>query len=642
MRKIKGSKLPKKSRVQPVFLIAGILVLLFLIFQYRNIHAAEKTIKVGVYQNTPKVFINEYGKPDGFFINLLDEIAKREKWIIIYQPCEWLTCLEELTEGKIDLMPDVAYTSDREKVFSFHHIPAAESWSRVYTHRDVTLSRIDQLDGLVVAVLSGSIQQVALEKTAQEHAIDITIITAPSPRDVFQLVAEHTADAAVINHFFGDYSFEEYSLSKTPIILDAISLYFATPKGKNIEILSTIDKYLDVWRNSPNSIYYQLLDRWLEKSPDYSWRRFLIWGGIVALVVIITILAWNASLRKQVFERTKHLQAINDKVKDMEEGYRLLSTLTSDYMFSSKVDSEGKLSLDWVAGAFETITGYTKEEYIANGGWRATLYPEDREKDDLDIENLRSNKIVFTEIRTIAKGGQTKWVRVFAHPIWDKSRNELTGIYGAVQDITERKLAEEHLNTAHLELEEAYEETLKGWVHALDLREHETADHSRRVVDLTMRMLELYEFSIEERMTIYRGALIHDIGKIAVPDSILLKPGPLTADEWKVMHRHPENARQMIEKIPYLIPSMDIPYSHHERWDGSGYPRGLSGEAIPLPARIFAVVDVYDALLSDRPYRPAWNEIEVINYLCAQKGILFDPDIVDNFLQIIKQPCSDN
>ncbi len=635
MGKIKGTILPNKNRFQPVLLIAGILLLLMLVCHFDNIHAAEKIIKVGVYQNTPKVFINEQGKPDGFFINLLDEIAKRENWIISYQPCEWEICLQELAEGKIDLMPDVAYSSDRDKVFSFHHIPAAESWSRVYSDSNLALSRIDQLDGLVISVLSGSIQQTALEKTAADYAINITIISAPSPREVFQLVANHSADAAVINHFFGDYSYEEFSLIKTPIILDAISLYYATPKEKNTELLTAIDKYLDEWRNDPDSIYYQLLNRWLEKSPDLTWRKYIIWGVVGVLAIIAGFIVWNTSLRKQIFERTKHLNIVNAKIKEIEEGYRLLSTLTSDYMFSSKVDSNGNLSLDWVAGAFESITGYTKDEYIANGGWRATLFPEDREKDEQDILSLRSNKAVITEIRTITKSGKTNWVRVFAHPIWDYEKNILTGIYGAVQDITERKLAEEHLNIAHLELEEAYAETLLGWVHALDLREHETADHSRRVVDLTMRMLELYQFSVDERMAIYRGALLHDIGKIAVPDSILLKPGPLTEDEWDVMRQHPENARKMIEKIPYLIPSLDIPYSHHERWDGSGYPRGLSGKDIPLPARIFAVVDVYDALLSDRPYRNAWKEVDVIQYIENQKAILFDPEIVDRFLNMV-------
>ncbi len=122
---------------------------------------------------------------------------------------------------------------------------------------------------------------------------------------------------------------------------------------------------------------------------------------------------------------------------------------------------------------------------------------------------------------------------------------------------------------------------------------------------------------------------------MGVPDNILLKPGPLTDDEWAIMRNHPDYARELIEKIPYLVPCLDIPYCHHERWDGSGYPRHLSGDGIPLPARIFSVIDVYDALLSDRPYRPAWREEDVIQYLKDQKGYQFDAMIVDRFLAMI-------
>jgi HD-GYP domain-containing protein (c-di-GMP phosphodiesterase class II) len=186
-------------------------------------------------------------------------------------------------------------------------------------------------------------------------------------------------------------------------------------------------------------------------------------------------------------------------------------------------------------------------------------------------------------------------------------------------------------------LVDAYEATLQGWVHALELREHETADHSRRVVELTRRMALEFGFSGESLALIQRGALLHDIGKIGVPDSILLKPGPLTPEEWTIMRYHPRFAYDLLAQIPYLQRSVDIPYCHHERWDGSGYPRGIAKEKIPLSARIFAVVDVFDALLSDRPYRPAWSLPDVIRYLIDQKGKQFDPLIVDCFLAMIEK-----
>ncbi len=135
---------------------------------------------------------------------------------------------------------------------------------------------------------------------------------------------------------------------------------------------------------------------------------------------------------------------------------------------------------------------------------------------------------------------------------------------------------------------------------------------------------------------IYRGALLHDIGKISIPDSVLLKKGPLTEDEWKIIRTHPSTAYEALSKVEYLRPSLDIPYCHHERWNGSGYPRGLKGEEIPLAARIFAVVDVYDALISDRPYRKAWSKEETIKYLLKNSGTLFDKRVVKGFLEILR------
>jgi len=182
---------------------------------------------------------------------------------------------------------------------------------------------------------------------------------------------------------------------------------------------------------------------------------------------------------------------------------------------------------------------------------------------------------------------------------------------------------------------ETYDITLESWSHALELREHETGGHSQRLVNLTLKLAQLMGIKEEEMANIRRGALLHDIGKMAVPDSILLKPGPLTPEEWTVMRRHPDYSYQLLQPIKFLEPAMDIPYCHHERWDGNGYPRGVKGEDIPLAARIFAVVDVWDALRSDRPYRPAWEEEKVREYIHSLAGSYFDPNVVEVFLKMM-------
>lgn len=190
------------------------------------------------------------------------------------------------------------------------------------------------------------------------------------------------------------------------------------------------------------------------------------------------------------------------------------------------------------------------------------------------------------------------------------------------------------LQRSNRELAQAYDTTLEGWSRALDLRDQETEGHSHRVTELTLRLAVALGLEDGQLVHMRRGALLHDIGKMGVPDSILMKPAPLTSQEWEIMRKHPVYAYELLAPISFLQPAIDIPYCHHEKWDGSGYPRGIRGEDIPLAARIFAVVDVWDALRSDRPYRNGWPEERVREYLKAERGTHFDPSIADVFLEM--------
>jgi putative two-component system response regulator len=183
-------------------------------------------------------------------------------------------------------------------------------------------------------------------------------------------------------------------------------------------------------------------------------------------------------------------------------------------------------------------------------------------------------------------------------------------------------------------IEGAYEGAIEGWARVLELRDQDTLGHSRRVADLATEVARRLDLPEDEVEGIRRGALLHDIGKVAVPDAILRKEGPLDAKERKTMEQHTEFARELLEPIDFLRTAIDVPYAHHERWDGSGYPRGLAGDDIPLAARIFAVVDVFDALTRDRPYRSAWSRKEALAYIERASGRLFDPQVVAAFADL--------
>jgi putative two-component system response regulator len=196
-----------------------------------------------------------------------------------------------------------------------------------------------------------------------------------------------------------------------------------------------------------------------------------------------------------------------------------------------------------------------------------------------------------------------------------------------------RRSVEQALRTAH-EVAYAYDSTLEGWARALDLRDKETEGHSRRVTELSVRLAQALGFSEEAITHVRRGALLHDVGKLGIPDRILLKPGKLTDEEWAIMKLHPTYAFEWLAPIEYLRPALDIPHYHHERWDGTGYPDGLCGEQIPLAARIFAVVDVWDAMTNDRPYRAGLPLDEVREHIRSQAGRHFDPRVVEVFLTL--------
>lgn len=254
---------------------------------------------------------------------------------------------------------------------------------------------------------------------------------------------------------------------------------------------------------------------------------------------------------------------------------------------------------------------------------------------DLLVQGFR----FYAGVPLVAKGDVHGLLEVFRKETgrpdagWVSFLQTLAG--QAAMAIENARLVSE-LKRTNAELTQAYEVFIEGLVNALDLRDKETEGHTMRVAKMTVKLALALGFSPDEVADLRRGALLHDIGKMGIPDSILLKPGPLTEEEWAVMRMHPVYGYQLLKPIPYLKEAAVIPYLHHERWDGSGYPLGLKGEEIPFPARIFAVVDVWDALLSDRPYRKGWPRSKALAYMRSMAGVQFDPLVVQGFLDLLE------
>jgi PAS domain S-box-containing protein len=317
---------------------------------------------------------------------------------------------------------------------------------------------------------------------------------------------------------------------------------------------------------------------------------------------------------------------------ESEAQFRLLAENASDMI--SRLSTDGHML--YVSPACETILGYMPEELTGKSSYDL-IHTEDQPlvKNIFNGRSIESTQTVA--FRALHKMGHYVWLESTARAILDRKTGSVLEVQTASRDISERKKAEKELQDAHYNLQEAYERTIEGWVRALDLRDRETEGHTQRVSELTLKVARIIGFSEDELVHIRRGALLHDMGKMAIPDEILQKPGPLNEAEWEKMRHHPIYAYEMLSPISYLHPALEIPFFHHERWDGSGYPRGLKGEKIPLPARLFAIIDVWDALCSDRPYRKKLPRNEVIAYLRENAGVLFDPNLTHVFLSFIEE-----
>jgi PAS domain S-box-containing protein len=331
----------------------------------------------------------------------------------------------------------------------------------------------------------------------------------------------------------------------------------------------------------------------------------------------------------QQWQILKDQEQMQITLAEREAQFRLLAENSSDMI--SRHDSDGVFQYASPASIF--LLGYKPDELIGKP-LVTFVHPDDRAGFMELLASPEMSDTVTIPYRARRKNGEFIWLETTARLFFDE-KNQKREFQASSRDITERKESQEALERAHTDLQDAYDKTIEGWVHALDLRDRETEGHTKRVSQMTVDLARRLGCNEEEIVHIRRGALLHDMGKMGIPDEILQKPGPLTEEEWTIMRRHPQYAYQMLSPIHYLKQAIIIPYYHHERWDGSGYPHKLKGRDIPLHARLFAVVDVWDALSSDRPYRKRLPPRDVVEYIQKHAGRLFDPEIVETFLPLI-------
>jgi diguanylate cyclase (GGDEF)-like protein/PAS domain S-box-containing protein len=300
--------------------------------------APPRTVRVGVYENAPKLLMGQDGQPSGILGDVLMAVAARERWQVSSVPCEWQACLDKLTRGEIDLLPDVAYTELRAQGFDFHKIPALLSWSQLYKRNDVAIQAITDLGGMRIAVVVGSTQAQYLQNLLNSFAVSATLVHVDSFEQGFEQVRQRNADAVAANRFFGDLQASRFQLEPTAIVFQPVQLFYATARGTNRDLLAGVDRHLALWQSQTDSPYGQAFKRWMQAAPEFEIPDYLWWTLAGLLAALLLALALNAWLRRQVVQQTAHVRAGEERLNtilDSVDGYIYIKDRELRYQYAN-------------------------------------------------------------------------------------------------------------------------------------------------------------------------------------------------------------------------------------------------------------------------------------------------------------------
>ena len=620
-----------------------------------------ENVSNGIYRTTP----------DGRFIMANPAICQ----MLGYTSCE------ELTQGSLEqdgIKPEYSRSQIHELVEQQGHVDGLETFwkkkdgSTIYVRESIRAFR--DRDGRIL-YYEGTAEDVSQRRQAEEElgrTLSLQRATLESTADGI-LVIDLAGKVSSYNRRFGEMwnipadildtkddkqllNFVLDQLAEPDIFIRGVNDLYGRPEAESFDVLEFKGGRIFERFSLPQRLGEKIVGR------VWSFRDVTV----------------SRDAENRLAQRTEELSRRNEELTRLNERaersmQRLVSMRTIDMAISGSFDVNIVLgivldqitsqlgihatdillfnpngqSFKFAGGRGFRTQGLERSQYKfgTDLAWRLV-----RERREVEIHDLKAQPetlqrkpdlagegfVSYTGVPLISKGQIQGVLEVFQRETlnWDQEGHAyLDSLAGQAAIAIDNAQLFDHLQSSNTELVMAYDSTLAGWASALELRDKETEGHTRRVASLTTQLAQAMGLDQEEQVQIYRGALLHDIGKMGVPDSIVLKPGPLTEAEWVIMRRHPQYAFDMLAPIAYLRPALNIPLCHHEKWDGTGYPRGLKGENIPLAARIFAVMDVWDALTSERPYRKAWSEQEAIEYIRQQSGIHFDPAVVKIVLE---------
>ncbi|MFO7602220.1 MAG: transporter substrate-binding domain-containing protein, partial [Gammaproteobacteria bacterium] len=385
-----------------VLTVIGLLAALTAFYSLPR-HTEVMPLRIGVYDNSPKVYRDEQQRPAGMFIDLLQAMARVEGWQLQFVDCHWHDCLERLETGKIDLMPDVALTQERDRRFDFHTIPVTHSWSGIWGRPDLVLLGLEDLGDLRIAVLQGSVQEKALDNMMRGYDLSYTPVLTESLARGFEAVLEGKAEAVVANSHFANRHNIHYELRETPIVFNPASLYYATGKGRHADVLLRIDINLARWRQDAESVYYQVLKQAMVPPQKPAIPTLLWWVLGLSAAALIISLSISGLLRWQVARRTEQLTRINTRLDHLLQASPVI-------LYQLSVNDNG-FEACWISENINRLFGYKAEQIFDVDWWLKTVHPDDREDARAGIAMVKEQQHITQEYRIFDAHGQVRYIR---------------------------------------------------------------------------------------------------------------------------------------------------------------------------------------------------------------------------------------
>ncbi len=603
-----------------------IVIMLLLASRY-SFAAEQRIVLVGVFSNFPVIFQDRDGVVKGIYADLLSEVGEKENIHFEYILDSWDGCLENIRSGRIDLLPGVGFLQERTVYSDYGKSSLITVWGELYTSKLSEIDGILDIEGKKIGVLKNDIVAINFQELVSKFDITCQFVELKTYDDIFKAVSGKKIDAGVVESTYGTAKQFEYKVRSTGVVCSPLNYYFITTKGHNADLLPLLDSYLDKWKYHEDSVLNRSKQKWLGdlNHAEESIPSWIINVLIISGIIIVVALTFILLLRKQVKKAT-------EKISESEAHFRTLADSGQALIWTFGVNKKfDYFNLTWL-----NFTGRTLEQESGDG-WVEGVYPDDLKRCIKTYSGAIDHRESFSlEFRLRNSAGEYRWLQNDGKPRYN-SKNEYIGYIGHCLDITAYKLAEEDRMLSLNRSEKLIDSIILAMSVTVEIRDSYTAGHQKRVADLAFNIAKEMGLSDEQTKGLLMAARIHDLGKISVPAEILSMPRKLTDLEFGLIKSHPQTGYDILKDIDFSWPIARIILEHHEKYDGSGYPNGLTGANLLMESQIMTVADVVESMVSHRPYRPSLGVDAALNEIIKNSGILYNSQVVEACVKVIRE-----